>query len=120
MRAASWRPTEGGVTLTVGGSASRPKQIVEWRAGRAIETFATFRRPSRYLNDGVPDFEPQLALDGTTLFGSIKSGLLVRVTSEGQLHAGDSRGDYVCTYGAASNDGWRRTAGCLLPLPPQC
>ena len=79
-----WRPTDGGVTLNVGGVVS-PEQIVEWRAGRAIETFATFRRPSRYLNDGVPDFETQLALDGTTLFGSIKSGLLVRVTSKGSF-----------------------------------
>ena len=73
-----WQPTSGGVTFTVGGRPSLD-QIVEWRAGRTIETFATFRRPSRYLNDGVPDFERQLALDGTTLFGSIKSGRLVEV-----------------------------------------
>ena len=33
----------------------------------------TFRRPARYLNDGVPDFERDLALDGTALFASVKS-----------------------------------------------
>ena len=37
----------------------------EWRAGRIIETFATFRRPARYLDEGVPDFERDLALTGT-------------------------------------------------------
>jgi competence protein ComEC len=79
-----WQPASGGVTFTVGGSPSF-EQIVEWRAGRAIETFATFRRPSRYLNDGVPDFERQLALDGTTLFGSIKSGRLVELRSAGSF-----------------------------------
>jgi competence protein ComEC len=79
-----WQPTRGGVTFSVGGRPSLD-QIVQWRAGRTIETFATFRRPSRYLNDGVPDFERQLALDGTTLFGSIKSGRLVEVTSVGSF-----------------------------------
>ena len=43
----------------------------------------TFRRPARYLNDGVPDFERDLALDGTTLLGSVKSGLLVDVVRRG-------------------------------------
>jgi competence protein ComEC len=46
---------------------------------------ATFRRPQRYLNDGVPDFERRLALDGTSLLGSVKSGLLVDVVSRGSL-----------------------------------
>ncbi len=88
-----WQPTRGGVTFSVGGRPSLD-QIVQWRAGRTIETFATFRRPSRYLNEGVPDFERQLALDGTTLFGSIKSGRLVEVTSAGgaiQEIAGEAR-----------------------------
>ena len=43
----------------------------------------TFRRPARYLNDGVPDFERELALDGTTLFGSVKSALLIDVVARG-------------------------------------
>ena len=58
-----WHPASGGVTFTVGGSPSL-EQIFEWRAGRTVETFATFRRPSRYLDEGVPDFERDLALDG--------------------------------------------------------
>ena len=72
----------GGVTLTVSGEAA-PGLAGEWRAGRVVESRATFRRPARYLNDGVRDVERQLALDGTTLFGTIKSGLLVDVVSRG-------------------------------------
>ena len=77
-----WEHVEGGVTLTVSGDA-RLARANEWRAGRVIETRATFRRPSRYLNAGVPDAERQLALDGTTLFGSIKSALLIDVIARG-------------------------------------
>ena len=55
-----------GVTMTVGGSVTADR-AVEWRAGRIVETFATFRRPARYLNEGVPDFERDLALAGTAL-----------------------------------------------------
>ena len=79
----SWQLAAGDVMLTIGGVPS--PDIVEWRAGRTIETFATFRRPSRFLNDGVPDFERQLALDGTTLFASVKSGLLVEVVAKGSV-----------------------------------
>lgn len=43
-----------------------------------------FRRPARFLNDGVPDFEEAAARDGTALFGSIKSARLVRMV----WHAG--------------------------------
>ncbi|HEX5635410.1 MAG TPA: DNA internalization-related competence protein ComEC/Rec2, partial [Gemmatimonadales bacterium] len=43
----------------------------------------TFRRPARYLNEGVPDFERDLALDGTTLLGTVKSALLVNVVAPG-------------------------------------
>lgn len=70
------------MTLSVGG-AGLPAAFSEWRAGRAIEAQVTYRRPSRYLNEGVPDVERALALDGTTLLGSIKSGLLVEVVSRG-------------------------------------
>jgi competence protein ComEC len=71
-----WRTAGGTVMLTVGGRAAADRSG-DWRAGQTIETFATFHRPARYLNDGVPDFERQIALDGTTLFGSVKSGLLI-------------------------------------------
>ena len=77
-----WHKTHGDVSLSVGGTAA-PERIGEWRAGRRVEAWATFRRPARYLNDGVPDFEHDLALHGTTLFGSVKSGLLVDVTESG-------------------------------------
>ena len=77
-----WHKTHGDVSLSVGGTAA-PERIGEWRAGRRVEAWATFRRPARYLNDGVPDFEHDLALHGTTLFGSVKSGLLVDVTKSG-------------------------------------
>ena len=77
-----WELVDGGVTLTVSGDAG-PARAGEWRAGRLIETRATFRRPARYLNDGVPDAERQLALDGTTLFGSVKSALLIDVVARG-------------------------------------
>lgn len=77
-----WHQARGGVTLSIGGLASRAR-AAEWRAGRGVEMPVTFRRPTRYLNDGVPDFERDLALDGTTLFGSVKSGLLVDLRSRG-------------------------------------
>jgi competence protein ComEC len=79
-----WRRSEGAVTLTVGGMAPAA-QVREWRAGRTIETSTTLRRPARYLDEGVPDFERELALDGTTLFGSVKSGLLIDLRSRGSV-----------------------------------
>jgi competence protein ComEC len=77
-----WRRAAGNVWLTVGGRLS-PERAGEWRAGRGVEASVTFRRPTRYLNEGVPDFERDLALNGTTLFGSVKSGLLVGVQANG-------------------------------------
>lgn len=79
-----WHEVSGGITLSVGGRAS-PSQAGEWRAGRRVEMPVTFRRPARYLNEGVPDFERDLALDGTTLFGSVKSGFLVEVRARGTV-----------------------------------
>ena len=77
-----WQDAAGDATLSVGGVMSH-ELAGQWRAGRTIETFATFRRPARYLNTGVPDFERDLALAGTTLFGSVKSGLLLDVEMHG-------------------------------------
>lgn len=77
-----WRAAEGRVRLSISGAASAAVQA-EWRAGRTIEVPVTFRRAARFLDDGVPDFEHDLALDGTTLLGSVKSGLLVDVTGRG-------------------------------------
>jgi competence protein ComEC len=78
----AWQEVDGAVTVSVGGAAPH-ERVVAWRAGRTIEAAMTFRRPARFLNDGVPDFEDAAARDGITLFGSIKSALVVDVTSRG-------------------------------------
>jgi competence protein ComEC len=79
-----WHPVAGGVTVSVNGTLDEDR-IAGWRASRTIEAPVTYRRPARYLNDGVPDFERDLALAGTTLFGTIKSGLLIEVVSRGSV-----------------------------------
>jgi competence protein ComEC len=79
---AAWLPAAGGVTMSVGGRLSAA-DAGAWTAGRVIEAPVVFRRPARYLNAGVPDMERALALGGTTLFGSVKSGLLVTVRKRG-------------------------------------
>ncbi|HKE86471.1 MAG TPA: DNA internalization-related competence protein ComEC/Rec2 [Vicinamibacterales bacterium] len=81
---AEWHTADGGVIVSVSGEASTGR-IVEWRAGRIVEAPMTFRRPTRFLDDGVPDFERDLALDGITLLASVKSGLLVQVVAQGSL-----------------------------------
>jgi competence protein ComEC len=78
----AWRPAGGGVTLSVGGDRQR-RGGSEWIAGRVIEAPATFRRPARFLDHGVADVERALAFDGTTLFASVKSGLLVETVARG-------------------------------------
>lgn len=77
-----WEAAEGGVSLSVAGRVSAA-QADAWLAGRRLELPVTFRRPARFLNDGVPDLERSLALDGTALFGSVKSGLLIDVVQRG-------------------------------------
>lgn len=79
-----WHDVRGGVSLSVSGEAAFHR-FEAWRAGRAIEAPISFRRPARYLNHGVPDHERDAALDGTALFGSVKSGVLVDVVSRGSL-----------------------------------
>jgi competence protein ComEC len=73
---------QGGVLLTVVGVLGL-ERIDQWRAGRTIRAPALLRRPSRYLNPGVPDQELSLARRGATLVGSVKSGALVEVLSRG-------------------------------------
>jgi len=77
-----WRPVDGNVIASVGGDTSL-QRASEWRGGRTITAPMTFRRPARFLNDGVPDFERDLALNGITLLASVKSGLLVDVIARG-------------------------------------
>ena len=81
-----WHRVAGGVRLTVSGSAAADR-VANWRAGRTIHAPVTFRRPARYLNDGVPDFEHDLALGGVALTGGVKSGLLVDVIQRGNAFA---------------------------------
>jgi competence protein ComEC len=73
---------EGGVLLTVVGALAADR-IDQWRAGRTVRTTAQLRRPTRYLNPGVPDQERALARRGTTLVGTVKSGALVEVVQPG-------------------------------------
>ena len=82
-RQGTWVPVDGAVAFSVGGQAAAA--VERWRAGRTVEMSATFRRPAVYLNQGVPDVERRLALDGTTLFGSVKSALLVEVQKPGSV-----------------------------------
>ncbi len=77
-----WHAVDGGLVVSVSGAAGR-RGGTEWVAGRTLEMPVTFRRPARYLNDGVPDFERDLALDGTALFASVKSSVLVDVRQRG-------------------------------------
>src|SRR6188768_4171493 len=47
-------PVRGRVLLTVMGTLAA-ERLTEWRAGRRVRVPALLRRPSRYLNPGVPD-----------------------------------------------------------------
>jgi competence protein ComEC len=87
----AWVPSDGGVVVSVGGIATG-RRVAEWRRGRVLEAPVTFRRPARYLNDGVADFEREAALDGISLLGSIKSGLLIDVLQRGTV-AGELAAD---------------------------
>ena len=68
----------GGILVTVIGALAA-ERVDAWRAGRRIRMPVQLRRPSRYLDPDVPDFERALARRGTTLVGSVKSGALVEV-----------------------------------------
>ena len=74
--------TAGGALIGVGGDVAAD-QILQWRAGRRVAFPATLRRPTRYLNPGVPDGERQMAWRGTALVGSVKSGRLIEVVARG-------------------------------------
>jgi competence protein ComEC len=76
----------GGVLLTVGGVLALDRAD-EWRAGRTVRVAALLRRPSRYLDPGVPDEARALARRGTVLVGSVKSGALVEVVARGSVLA---------------------------------
>lgn len=77
-----WQDAGGAMTVSVGGAAPIDR-VLAWRAHRTIETPITFRRPARFLNNGVADFEDALAREGTTLLGTIKSALVLDVIARG-------------------------------------
>ena len=74
----------GGIVVTVAGSMAT-ERLDEWRAGRIVRMPVQLRRPSRYLNPGVPDQERALARRGTRLVGTVKSGALVDVLERGSV-----------------------------------
>ena len=79
-----WQQVSGGIVVSVSGTNGR-ERVSGWSAGRTIEAPMSFRRPTRYLNTGVIDFERDAALSGITLFASIKSPLLVDVVGRGAV-----------------------------------
>ncbi len=76
------RRSLGGVVVTVVGDLAAGRQG-EWRAGRLVRMPVELRRPSIYLDPGVPDHERELAARGTRLVGTVKSGALVEVIDDG-------------------------------------
>jgi len=72
----------GGILVTVV-AALAVDRMGEWRSGRRVRLPVMLRRPSRYLDPGVPDHERALARRGTTLVGTVKSGALVEVLARG-------------------------------------
>ncbi len=82
----AWKASAGGVVVSVGGGDA-PARADGWRRGRLVEAPIIFRRPARYLNDGVGDLEREAALGGISLFGSVKSALLIRVLQRGTFAA---------------------------------
>jgi competence protein ComEC len=72
----------GGIAVTVVGSLAA-ERLDLWRAGRRVRMPVMLRRPSRYLDPGVPDHERALARRGTRLVGTVKSGALVEMLDRG-------------------------------------
>ena len=72
----------GGLQAIAAGSLAGDR-VDAWRAGRRVRVPLQLRRPSRYLDPGVPDHERALARRGTTLVGTVKSGALVEVIARG-------------------------------------
>jgi competence protein ComEC len=76
------RPVTGGIAVTVVGTLAF-EHLDEWREGRRVRFPVVVRRPSRYLDPGVPDHERALARRGITLVGTVKSAGLVEVLARG-------------------------------------
>jgi len=72
----------GRARVTVGGQVA-PDRVTDWVAGRRLRLPVAFRQSARYLNPGVPDQQRALMWRGTSLLGSVKSGLLVEIVDSG-------------------------------------
>ncbi len=72
----------GGVRVVVGGAVP-PSAVARWRAGRVLRMSVLLRRPSTFLDPGVPDETRALARRGIALLGSVKSASLVEVLRTG-------------------------------------
>jgi competence protein ComEC len=87
----AWHAVAGGAAVTVAGTVEEEDRR-RWHGGAHLEAPVTFRRPARYLNDGVPDAERARALRGIAVVGTVKSGLLVEVREPGGVLARASAG----------------------------
>jgi competence protein ComEC len=106
-----WLRVDGAVVISVGGAANHVR-AAQWRRGRVVEAPVIFRRPARYLDDGVADFERDAALDGISLLGAVKSALLVSVVGRATVlgecaadvraHVRRAVSDYVAPRSALS------------------
>ena len=112
---ASERLVSGGIVVTVVGSLAADR-MGDWRAGRRVRMPVTLRRPSRYLDPGVPDQERALARRGTTLVGTVKSGALVDVLARaGWLDEAMSRGRAYARRAIADSVGrWSAQSGAVV------
>ena len=74
----------GGIAVTVVGSLA-VSHLDSWRAGRRVRMPVMLRRPSRYLDPGVPDHERAQARRGISLVGTVKSAALVDLLERGTV-----------------------------------
>src|SRR5437867_1765419 len=86
----------GGILATIVGSLVS-ERMDEWRAGRRVRVPIQLRRPSRYLDPGVPDHERALARRGTILVGTVKSAALVEIVAPATWI--DERFDAIRAFG---------------------
>ena len=96
------RHRHGGGLSRVGARAAR------WASGApagACGCRSNLHRPSRYLDEGVPDAERALQMRGTSLVGTTKSGALVEVLAARRL---DRRADGGRSRGRAARHRRRR------------
>ncbi len=78
------RECRGGVLITVAGNATDGR-VAAWTKGRSVRAPVLLRRPSRYLNAGVPDHEQALLRRGIALVGTVKSAWLVELVGLGSV-----------------------------------